>query len=186
MISALAMLGAMLLSQAPDTRIFAIDPARSVLGFGVVHKLHKVHGESKSVEAKAALSPDGGALVMVRIPVKTFESGDANRDEHMQEVLETHLHPFVIFKGTTKLAPPQAYPATLEVTLDGQLDFHGRKHPLKVPLKVELKSAGEARVTGEFNVSLDEYQVERPSLLFVKIEDACHIEVDLTLKAEGK
>ena len=66
------------------------------------------------------------------------------------------------------------------------LDFHGRKRPVKVPLKLELKSADEVHVTGEFAVSLDEYEVERPSLFFVKIEDACKIEVNLVLRPEAR
>jgi polyisoprenoid-binding protein YceI len=185
-ISTLTILAAALIAQAPAARILAVDPARSTLGYDIVHKLHKVHGASKAVEAKVALSADGSALVMVRAPIKTFLSGEANRDEHMQEVLETQKYPYVVFKGTAKLALPEAFPATLDVAVEGQLDFHGRKRELKVPLKVEFRSADAAHVKGEFNVSLDEYQVERPSLLFIKIDDACRIGLDLELKAEGK
>ena len=185
-IGALTILGAALLSQAPAARILAVDPAASTLGYNIVHKLHKVHGESKEVAAKAALQPDGSALVMVRVPAKSFVSGDANRDEHAQEVLESKKYPYVVLKGTAKLLYPEKYPATLDVVVDGRLDFHGRARELKVPLRVELKSADEAHVKGEFNVSLDEFGVERPSLLFIKIDDACRIEIDLTLKAEAK
>ena len=41
-------------------------------------------------------------------------------------------------------------------------------------------------MTSRFEVSLDKYAVERPSLLFVKIEDACDIEVDFWLQEEPR
>lgn len=171
------------LAQAP--RVLAVDPQHSALAYNVVHKLHKVRGESKSVEARAALSADGTARVMVRVPVKSFLSGDGNRDEHMQEVLDAQKHPYVVYKGTTRLEAPTAFPATVDVVLDGELDFHGVKRPLKVPLTLEFRSEGAVTAKGGFSVSLDEFKVERPSLLFVKIDDACRIEVDLTLAAEA-
>ncbi|MBI5544274.1 MAG: YceI family protein [Deltaproteobacteria bacterium] len=186
MSSALSVISALLLSQAPGARILAVETARSTLGYRVVHKLHKVRGESQAVEAKAALSADGGVLLMARVAVASFKSGDANRDAHMQEVLETGRFPQVVLKGKARFLAPETYPAAAKVVVEGELDFHGRKRPLKVPLEVELKSADEVRVTGSFTVSLDEHEVERPSLLFMKIDDACQIDFDLSLKAEGK
>lgn len=180
-------LSAMILSQAPATpRVLSVRPEVSTLRYRVVHKLHKVDGASKAVEAKVALAPDGTVQVMVRAAVKTFQSGDANRDVHMLEVLEADRFPHVVFKGTSRLAAPATYPAKVPLEVDGVLEFHGRKNPLKATLEVELKSPDEARATGGFAVSLEQFAVQRPSLLFVKIEDACRLEVDLSFKAEGK
>ncbi len=41
---------------------------------------------------------------------------------------------------------------------------------------------GTARARGGFDVSLDAHHVERPSLLFVKIEDDGHLDFDLVLR----
>jgi hypothetical protein len=35
---------------------------------------------------------------------------------------------------------------------------------------------------GSFDASLDAHGIERPSLLFAKVDDACRIEVDLLLR----
>lgn len=183
---ALVLLTATLLAGAPEARILAVEPARSTLGYNVVHKLREVRGESKAVEAKAALLAGGAFQVMVRVPVASFKSGDGNRDAHVQEVLEVGSFPYVVFKGTGRLVLPERYPATVELAVDGVLDFHGQKRRLKVPLKLELVSAEEARVRGEFAVSLEEHKVARPSLFFVKVEDACRIDLDLALKAEAR
>src|SRR5512138_2366348 len=120
------LLGA-LLAQAPaGTTNYTVNPQSSVLGYNVVHKFHKVRGESKLVQGKAVLKPDGMLQVMVRAPVGSFESGDGNRDEHMRETMEEPKHPYVTFKGVAKLASG-TLPAKLDLVLEGELDFHGRK-----------------------------------------------------------
>jgi polyisoprenoid-binding protein YceI len=177
---------AAVLAQAPAApRLFAVDAAKSTLGYTLVHKLHTVKAESKAVEARAALREDGTAQVMVRAAVSSFLSGDANRDTHMQEVMDIGKWPHVVLKGTAKLPLPQAYPAELETTLEAQLEFHGKTRPMKIPVKLAFTSAQEVRATGTFQVSLEAHEVERPSLLFVKVDDLLTIAVDVTLKAEA-
>jgi hypothetical protein len=73
-------------------------------------------------------------------------------------------------------------PPKLDVILAGELDFHGRKQAEKVSVHVEAAGAG-VHATGHFVVSLDRYQIERPSLLLIKIDDACAIDFDLRLEA---
>ncbi|MGC4121592.1 MAG: YceI family protein [Myxococcales bacterium] len=169
--------------QAPTATVFSVDTAASTLTYAIVHKLHKVAAESREVEGKAALTSDGKVQVQVRAPIRSFKSGDANRDSHMEEVLETSKHSHVTFKGVGQLTAPASFPAVTEVTLQGQLEFHGRKRAENVPVKVEWASATEARVKASFSVSLDAYEVERPSLLFIKIEDGCTVGVDVAVKA---
>ena len=67
------------LSQAPAPRLLAVDPARSTITYGIVHKLHKADGVSHEVEGKAALLADGKVQVMVRAPIASFKSGESSR-----------------------------------------------------------------------------------------------------------
>ena len=163
------------------THVFTGDPAHVSLRYNVVHKLHKVDATSTAVEARAALLPDGKLQVMVRTAVAGFKSGDGNRDEHMLETTEGQKFPYVTYKGVGHLDVPTSFPARASLTLAGELEFHGEKHPESFPITVEFTSAREARVTGPITVSLDKYKIERPSLLFVKIEDACVIDVDIVV-----
>jgi polyisoprenoid-binding protein YceI len=165
----------------PDS--YTVDAQKSSVRYGIVHKFHKVHGESKVVQGKALLKSDGTLQAMVRIPIGTFMSGDGNRDAHMRECMEEPKYPYVVYKGVAKLPNgTSTLPPKLDLTLDGELDFHGRKHPERVKLRVDASNPESVRVTGRFVVSLDRYQVERPSLLLIKIDDECTIDLDLTLK----
>ena len=179
---------ALLVAAAPaGTRTFGVDPARSTVRYHIVHKLHRVSGASSSIEGKAVLRPDGTVLSMVRVPIASFDSGERNRDADMREAVEARKFPFVVFKGTARLdgkVLPAAQPATVQANMDAEVELHGVKKPVVVPLTIELSPDGTARARGSFEVSLDAFGIERPSLLFVKVDDACRIEVDLALREE--
>jgi len=161
--------------------VYKIDAAHSRLSYKIVHKFHEVVGVSKQVQAAVALKP-GEAQVQIRVPVKSFDSGNDNRDAHMKETVEAAKFPFVMLKGLAKgFALPAKLPATVSTQLEGSLTFHGITHPIAVPVTVAIPDAAHLHVTTAFDVSLDAYKVERPSLMFIKIDDACHIEADLTL-----
>ncbi len=171
-----------LLAAGADPLVLAVDPVASTARFHVTHKLHEVDGSSKAIEGKALVDPDGRVRAMVRIPVGSFDSGDANRDAHMREVLDAGRIPFVVFKGVANLGAPPTAGSSAKVVMAGELEFHGVKRRVEVPLAVEL-AKDSAHVRGAFRLSLEAYQIERPSLLFVKLDDDCAISFDLALRS---
>jgi polyisoprenoid-binding protein YceI len=173
---------ALLAAGAPEQQSLTVDPSASVLRFHVDHRLHPVDGRSSSIEGRAVIAPDGKVLAMVRVPVASFDTGDANRDSNMRETLEASRHPFVVFKGVTRLDAPAARGRPIETTLRGELDFHGVKSPVEVPVTVQFADDGSAQVKGRMKVSLDAHRIERPSLLFVKLDDTCTIDLELRLR----
>jgi polyisoprenoid-binding protein YceI len=177
---------ALLLSQAPQARIFALDAAQSHVKFHLDHPLHKVDGQAKQLEAKAQLSPDGQVKAMARAQVAALDTGDGNRDANLRAVMEADRFPYVILKGTGQLAAPATFPATTPILLDAEVDVHGVKQPLKVPLEITFPDADTARIHGTFDVSLEAHHVERPSLLFKKVSDATKVTIDLVLRAERR
>jgi polyisoprenoid-binding protein YceI len=168
----------------PTGARFTVDPAASAVHYRIVHKLHQVEGESKQLEAKVVVQDGGRVIAMVRIPATSFRSGDGNRDSHMLEVLDADRFPYVVFKGTAQVGA-EGLPPGGKVSLAGELEFHGVKRPVTVPLVVEAASGGALHARGDFDVSLDAHQVERPSLLFVKVDDACRISFDLLLRRDA-
>ncbi len=180
-----ALLALWLAVAPPDGRAWSVEPAQSTVRYHVVHKFHRVTGITSTVEGKAVLKPDGQVLAMVRIAVASFDSGDRNRDANMREAIGASTHPFVVFRGIAALgsdAVAASRSVALEIRMQGEVELHGVKRPVVVPLAIELEPGGAGRARGSFEVSLDAFGVERPSLLFVKIEDACRIEVDLALR----
>jgi hypothetical protein len=165
---------------APQT--FTVVPG-STLSYHLVHKFHAVTGVSRSIEGKARVLADGTVQVMVRAPLRSFDSGDSNRDGHMLEVTDAARNPYVIFKGVGTLASPTIYPAQVKVKLTGELTLKTPR-PVDVPVTVEFQTPERATLDCAFPVSLEEHQVERPSLMFVKVDDVVEIDAKLTLEAE--
>ncbi len=166
--------------------MYSVDAAHSSLTYHIVHKLHEVSGTSHDLETKARLLPDGTLQVMARAAIVSFKSGDGNRDEHMVEAVEGNKYPYVIFKGTAKVKMPDHFPAKEDVATVGEITFHGQTHKEKLPIQIAFTSPEQAKVTADFKISLDAYKVERPSLFFVKIDDACQIKADLAMVASAQ
>jgi len=161
---------------APAAQLF--DVKEGQLSYKLVHKLHEVTGVSHSLEGKVRVPPDGAAQVQVRAKVASFDSGNSNRDEHMREVTREAAHPYVSVRGTAaglKL-PMAAQTATLHATVE----LNGEKQALDIPIEVRPEGTG-FRAKFSFPISLDGFKVDRPELLFVKVDDAVIIEGDLLL-----
>ncbi len=172
----------LLASAAVEPRTYTVQPG-STIASDLVHKFHEVHGVSRSVEGKARVLEDGTVQVMVRAPLDSFDSGNSNRDAHMLEVTEAAKNPYVLFKGVGQLAAPSSYPADVKLTLNGDLTFKTTR-PVQVPVSIHFASPEQAAIDAKFPVSLDDHQIERPSLMFVKVDDGITIEAKLGLEAD--
>ncbi len=178
MMNALAAL--VLATALPPAGTWSVDAAASTVRYTVVHRLHQVEGASHEVEAKAAVR-DGAVLAMVRVPVASFRSGDANRDGHMAEAVEAGKFPFVVVKARAALGAGRELPPG-PLAMEAEVELHGVKTPVTVPVTVTARPDGALEARGAFDVSLDAHHVDRPSLLFVRIDDTCHLDFDLVLR----
>jgi polyisoprenoid-binding protein YceI len=177
----LALLAAAAPSPPPAGTVLAVDASRSSVRYHLHHRMHDVDGRATALEGKAVIAPDGEVRAMFRIPVASLESGDANRDAHTREVLEAGKYPFVVFKGTTRIAMP-VRPGTLRADIAGELDLHGNKRPMTLPAEITFADGGGITLRAEMQVSLDEFRIERPALLLVKVDDRCRVDVELVLQ----
>jgi polyisoprenoid-binding protein YceI len=160
-----------------DGEILSVDGRASSIKYSCVHKLHKFDGKSSSVQGKARLLPDGQAQVMIRVPVESFDSGNANRDAHMKETVEAARFPNVELKAIVdKVNEIAAAPVDRKVK--AAITFHGVTQELEIA--VRLHREGEKIVAhASFQLSQDAFKIDRPSLMFVKVDDPIQIDADL-------
>jgi len=158
---------------------YSVAAGKSSLTFHVVHKLHRVDGESKAVEGKARLLPDGKVQVMLRVKSDSFDSKNVNRDAKVKEVVEAARHPVIEFKALGEGVTPPAGGGTLEKTFKAEVSFHGNKKTIDLPVKLTFEADGSVRAQATIALSLDEFKVERPSLMFVKVDDELKIDANV-------
>ena len=157
-----------------------VVPASSSLTFHLVHKMHKVDGNTHKLEGKARITPDGKAQVMVRAPSESFDTGNVNRDAHMKEAIEAAKYPWVELKALGEgVKPPATFPSTEKKTFKAQLSFHGVQQVFDLPVDVTWDAANKVHANTTFAISLDAYKVERPSLMFVKVDDELKLDAKL-------
>jgi polyisoprenoid-binding protein YceI len=176
----LAAVLALALAASPAT--YAVDPSASAVRFHLHHQMHAVDARSSQIEGKAILAPDGKVQAMIRIPTASFDSGDGNRDSHMRETVESGKFPYVVYKGVTSVVRPAAAGKPIQARLQGELDFHGVKRPLEVPAEVTFEADGSVLVRAKFPVNLEAHRIERPSLLFVKVDENVQLDAELRFR----
>lgn len=153
---------------------------KAEIGYTVTHPLHVVHGKSLSAKGKGVCY-GSYCEFLVAVPVKSFDSGDQNRDLHMLEVTKAGLYPLIEVKARTPEI--QSGPKTKTVIADLEVSFAGKKvdYP-KVSLDVLEWKGDEAHLSGGFTLSLKAFDITAPSLLTMPIKDEIPVKLDMFWK----
>ena len=147
----------------------------SKLTYHVNHPMHHVEATSTAAKGKA-ICDKKGAHILVACPVKTFASGDGNRDLHMMEVTRGATYPMVTVRAEWA-APLKAGEAKADV----DVDFAGHQaHYAGVTFRVEEFKDGTLHITGTVPANIKDFDIQAPSLLAVPIQSAIPVDVDLT------
>jgi len=106
-------------------RLFAADHQwvlkQSTLTYHVSHPLHQTDGTSHAARGKGVCH-DGQCDFLIAVPVKTFDSGDSNRDLHMIQVTRGAEFPMV----TVRTRLPEAASGLSSIKADLEIEFAGQ------------------------------------------------------------
>jgi hypothetical protein len=141
--------------------------------YHLVHKFHKFVGVSKAMVVRGTVDASG-LKVMARTQVSTFDSDNANRDEHMMETVEGEKYPWVSVRAAV---PGFKLPTsgTTTVSVQAAVELHGVAVNRAIDIKLETKDGVHFKASFEFDESLTAHKIERPSLMFVAVDDAIKI-----------
>ncbi|MGB6608834.1 MAG: hypothetical protein WBE63_03800 [Acidobacteriaceae bacterium] len=70
---------------------------QSTLTWHITHPVHEVDGTSHDAKGKGNCNTAGCDFLMA-VPLKTFDSGDSNRDLHMMQTVRGAQFPMVIVR----------------------------------------------------------------------------------------
>lgn len=146
---------------------------KSTLTYHISHPLHDADGVSHAARGKGTCDA-GQCNFLIAAPVKSFDSGNSNRDLHMLDVVRGAEFPMVIVRvrlPETALSSG-AFNADLEVQLAGQTVEYRQ-----VPLQVTAKG-GEIRVTGTIPLKLSDFKIRPPELLDMPIKNDVPVRVE--------
>jgi hypothetical protein len=150
---------------------------KSTITYHVTHPLHHVEGISHAARGKGVCYA-GECSFLIAAPVKSFASGDTNRDLHMLQVVEGAKYPMVMVR--TQLPEAELTSSSIEASLE--IQFAGQTAELKdVPFEL-TRQGDEVRLTGTIPATLGDFKIPPPELLFVPIKNQIPISVDMTFR----
>ena len=105
---------------------------QSTLTYHVSHPLHTSEGVSHAAKGKGVCH-EGQCDFLIAVPVKSFDSGDSNRDLHMLQAVRGAEFPLVTVR--TRLPENTSLSATIQADLE--IQFAGQTAEFKqVPLQL--------------------------------------------------
>ena len=172
---ALALLGAR--DCAAQDEQWALEQA--TLTYHVSHPLHQVDGVSHGARGKGVCH-QGQCDFLIAAPVKSFDSGDSNRDLHMQQVTKAGQFPLV----TVRTRLPETLEGVAMINADLEVEFAGQTAQYKqVPFQ-QLTQGDEVRITGTIPVKVSDFKIDPPSLFTVAIKNDIPVRVEMVWKKE--
>jgi hypothetical protein len=147
---------------------------QSTLTYHVSHPLHQTDGVSHAARGKGVCH-EGQCDFLIAVPVKSFDSGDSNRDLHMLQVTRGAEYPIVQVR--TRL--PESAGASSTIKADLEIQFAGQTaHYQQVPFEVKAEG-NEKHITGTIPATLSDFKIEPPSLLTLPVKNDIPVKVDM-------
>ncbi len=130
------------------------------------HPFHSWKATSKDISCVITFDEDNFQIETVAVSAKvlSFDSKNTNRDSHALEMVEALAFPKINFTSADIKQREGG------LVIKGNLNFHGVTRTINVDVK-SIIEGNQIRIDGSFPVKLQDFQVKRPALLFVKIED---------------
>ena len=164
-------IGCSLFAQAADQWVLS----DSMLTYHVSHPLHPSEGVSHAARGKGVCH-DGQCDFLVAAPVKSFDSGDSNRDLHMLQVTRGAEFPMV----TVRTRLPQSAADSTSVQADLEIQFAGQTaHYKQVPLQL-TKQGNDIHLSGTVPATLSDFKIDPPTLLTMPVKNEMPIRVEMT------
>lgn len=148
---------------------------QSTLTYHVSHPIHQSEGVSHAARGKGVCQA-GQCDFLIAAPVKSFDSGDSNRDLHMLQVTRGAQFPLVTVR--TRLSEPALEPATIHADLE--IEFAGQTVQYKqVPFQ-ETVQGDSVRITGTIPATLSDFKINPPSFLAMPLKNEMPVRVEMT------
>jgi hypothetical protein len=146
----------------------------STLSYHVSHPLHQIDGVSHDARGKGVCH-DGQCDFLIAAPVKSFDSGDSNRDLHMVQAVRGAQFPMV----TVRTRLPESSLNESNLLLDLDVEFAGQTmHYSHVPFQQTINGT-QHRISGTVPSKVSDFKIDPPSLLTVPIKNEMRVKVDM-------
>lgn len=157
-------------AQAQEKKKIEADKKASTLVYSMKHPMHDWDATSKDSKCVIVYNSTTQKVEAVAViaPVKSFDSGNSNRDSHTIEVLEALKFPNISFSASN------IQDNGTSMIVKGNLTFHGVTKPLELKA-VKTLNKSNLKIEGSFVINMKDYGVEPPGLMGVKADEKINL-----------
>ena len=152
---------------------------QSTLTYHVSHPLHQSEGVSHEAKGKGVCH-QGQCDFLIAVPVKSFNSGDSNRDLHMLQATRGAEFPLV----TVRTRLPESAASLMTVQADLQVQFAGQTAEYKQVTLQVMKESDNFHIAGTAPAALSDFKIEPPSLLGIAVKNEIPVRVEMVWHLE--
>jgi hypothetical protein len=146
----------------------------STLTYHVSHPLKQTDGVSHGAKGKGVCHA-GRCDFLIAVPVKSFDSGDSNRDLHMLQVVRGGQFPLI----TVRTYLPEDAEALATIPADLEVQFAGQTVQYKQIAFQHVTKGSDTLITGTIPLTLADFKIDPPTLLALPVKNEIPVRVDL-------
>ena len=147
---------------------------RSTLTYHMSHPMHEVDGASHAGRGKGVCHA-GQCDFLVAATVKSFDSGDSNRDLHMIQVTRGAQFPVV----QVRFRLPQSALSSPTLDCDLEVQFAGNTAHYAHLLFHQTIDGAAHHITGVVPATLTDFKIDPPSFLTIPIKNEIPVRIDM-------
>jgi hypothetical protein len=151
----------------------------STLTYHVSHPLKQTEGVSHAAKGKGVCHA-GQCDFLIAVPVKSFDSGDSNRDLHMLQVVRGGQFPLITVR--THLPEDASSLATIQADLEVQ--FAGQTVQYKQIAFQHVTKGSDTLITATIPLTLTDFKIDPPTLLALPVKNEIPVRVDMKWRLE--
>jgi hypothetical protein len=146
----------------------------SRITYHVSHPLHTAEGISRVAKGKGVCHA-GQCDFSITVPVNTFDSGDANRDMHMVQVVRGAQFPLI----TVRTHLPEGASSQDTIQADLEVQFAGQTVTYNhIDLHRDM-SGSETLITGTIPLTLADFKIDPPILMSIPVKNEIPVRVQM-------
>ena len=170
------------LSLQPTSKLW-VEGTSTVRSFSCQASEVKATVEASGSNAIARLMTGDKAVesVNVVVPSEKLDCGNGTMNDHMRKAIKMNEAPTIAFRVTSYDLTKEANGVAGKLT--GTLSLGGETKTITVPA-TGVMDAGALHVTGAYPLTMSDYNLKAPSLMFgrIKVRDQVTVKFDLLLK----
>jgi polyisoprenoid-binding protein YceI len=147
--------------------------------------LETIKGISSELHGSVKFDPNDLSSVEgeLKIPADSMKTGIELRNEHLksEKWLHAEKYPYITFEitgvqGASRLEPGQ----TKRLKVEGKISVHGVTKPVTADVRAKhMPDEGVLRARAKFKLKLDQFNIDIPTAVRLKVSNEITIKIDL-------